>query len=172
MAYHNAQQEDYDTTVYDDEQWYGDDEWYPGEHWEEEPQVAAATTETQDEYPWGLWNLICGESQLEEDPQIIHDVCVALQKRQIVNPWQVTYLSRGYLEKVFPMETQPRHLCGILRVQDVTKAKNTAESTGNAQLAKAVMRMAKSMKDTDTYDTSSDEDCHKVTQCLCRRWNH
>ena len=161
VAYHNTQQEDYDTTVYDEEQWYGDDEWYTADQWEEEAQETVRTTEKQDEYPWGLWNLIHGEIQLEEDPQIIHDICVALQQRQIVNPWQVTYLSREYLEKVFPMETQPRHLCGILRVRDVMKAKNTAESSGNAQLAKAVMKMTKSMRDDDNYDTSSDEECKK-----------
>ena len=124
-----------------DGEWYGDEDWYGGE---QQPQVSEANTE---DYPWNLWNLIYLDIKLGEHPQVIHDVCVALQAKQILNPWQITYLSREFLEKIFPMETHPRHLCGILRVQDVMKSRSAAEASGNVQLTRAVLKMTKSMKD-------------------------
>ena len=141
-----------------DDDWNEDGEWYGGDEWQggEEQQQAEATP--TDNYPWNLWNLIYLDIKLGEHPQVIHDVCVALQAKQITHPWQLTYLSREFLEKIFPMDTHPRHLCGILRVQDVMKSRGAAEASGNVQLTRAVLKMTKNLKDQEGYDTSSDEE--------------
>ena len=97
----SANQDDYDETAYADYE-YSEEDWYGEEEWHEEEEHAQPTAADTEEYPWNLWNLIYLDIKLEEHPQVIHDVCVALQAKQILHPWQLTYLSRDFLEKIFP----------------------------------------------------------------------
>ena len=43
--------------------------------------------EEEDNYPYGLWNFIYDDIQLEEDPNVIHEACVMLQARHIHHLW-------------------------------------------------------------------------------------
>ena len=62
-----------------------------------------------DSYPWPLWSLMFEGMQVQEDPNIIHDVCVALQASQIDYDWQLKQVLRSFLEQVFPIDSHPRH---------------------------------------------------------------
>ena len=84
-------QEDYDEQWYDEAGW---EQWWPETETNSQWQQGE-----EDNYPYGLWNLIYEDVKLEEDPNLIHEVCVMLQEKQIVSPWQLKQTSREFLEK-------------------------------------------------------------------------
>ena len=63
------------------------------------------------------------------------------------------------------MDKFPRHLVGVLRVQEVLKTRGAAEASGNGPLARAVVKMVreqtKKRKDDKDVDTSSDSDTER-----------
>ena len=112
--------------------------------------------------------------KLEEDPNLIHDICVTLQEKQIVNPWQLKQTPREFLEKLFPMDTLPRHLVGVLHVQEVLRNRASTEASGNGSLAKAMVKLVreqnkKNREDKD-IDRASDSDAERkqfnFSQCM------
>ena len=161
-----AEQEDayYDA---DEEEWY-DDDWY-GDWYGDWHGMETKTTQPEaDTYPWGMWNLITDELKLEEDPNVIHDVCVALQAQHINLPWQLKQAPRSMLDKLFPVESQSRQLFVVLHTQEYLMRKSEAESSGHSSYAKAMNRMVREQtkaRHADTHqETSSDDDAGTVTK--------
>ena len=120
-------QEEYADADYnaDEEEWYDEDwygEWSGMENWTQQQEP--------DTYPWGMWTLIADELKLEEDPNIIHDVCVALQTNHINLPWQLKQAPRAMLDKLFPVETHSRQLFVVLHTQEYLVKKSEAEGSG------------------------------------------
>ena len=152
------------------EEWYGNGD----DTWNEEQQEEQWWQEEEDNYPYGLWNLIYNDLQLGEDPEVIHEACVMLQEKQIVHPWHLKQVSREFLEKLFPMEKYPRHLCGVLEVQDRMRKRDTQTELGNVQLTKAVTKLVKEQTKTrrggKREATSSDSEGTRKSLCTARAW--
>ena len=61
-----------------------------------------------------MWNLITEDIKLEEDLNVIHDVCMTLQSQHVHLPWQLKQTPRSMLDKLFPVETHSRQLFVVL----------------------------------------------------------
>ena len=157
---------------YQEEHWYdadeGDDTWYDAEeHNNDEEWLQPNTNEwhndgADDTYPWPMWTLIYDELQVQEDPNVIHDVCLRLQTQHILQPWQLKQAPKTVLEMLFPVATHSRHLIIALQAQDLLVQKSNSEQAANNTMAKAVHKLAreqeKSRRAEDHQETSSDED--------------
>lgn len=156
------------TNQEDYQEWYDAEEyeWYDAEEGYDE--AAWAPTEEEDNYPWPLWTLIYEELQIQEDPNVIHDVCILLQGQFILQPWQLKQAPRPVLDMLFPVATHSRHLILALQVQETLRQRSDADQSAQSGMAKAVHKLAreqeKARRANQNQDTSSDEEAQPTAK--------